>query len=374
MKERLKCPVCGWEGESESCPNCKFPLEKFRPLLSGERVLYNEGLAEEFEALVQKHEVIFRKKLSIDLAVAPDGSGDDPSLEDAVKQAKTGATIYLKAGIHRLSHPLLINKALSLIGKGIDKTFVVCDGEEYVVKFSGDGQFSASDISFVHEGPRWAHVVEVASGQVSLIRCRFKGGVYGELSKRGGIGLFLYGTVRGQVKACEIVGNGACGIYVGEQANPILEGNTCNENKWSGIAYLNNASGTARNNTCIANERYGIYVDKQANPMLEGNTCNENKWSGIAYFGNASGIARNNTCIANEGDGIYVGEQANPILEGNTCNENKESGIAYHDNASGIAINNTCIANGVGIYVDEQASPILEGNTCKENKWGDKND
>jgi hypothetical protein len=49
MINSLKCPICGWEGENEICPQCKFPLGKFRPFLSGEQDLYDELLAKEQE-------------------------------------------------------------------------------------------------------------------------------------------------------------------------------------------------------------------------------------------------------------------------------------------------------------------------------------
>lgn len=63
------------------------------------------------------------------LVVAPDGSGNLRSLEEAVQQARPGAVIYLKAGIHRLKHPLVIDKPLTLIGEGMETTRIVCDGE-----------------------------------------------------------------------------------------------------------------------------------------------------------------------------------------------------------------------------------------------------
>jgi parallel beta-helix repeat protein len=190
------------------------------------------------------------------LVVAADGSGDFRSVEEALQKAQPGATLYLKAGTHRLAHPLALDKPLTLIGEGMETTRIVCDGEGYVVSFSGDGLFSASDLAFVHEGDRWARVVMADKGEVSFIRCRFTGGVRDEANQRGGNGLWLYGTVRGHVEACQATGNRLHGIYVGEQAQPTLEGNTCRENKQIGIFFMDTAKGTARQNTCLANRDY----------------------------------------------------------------------------------------------------------------------
>jgi hypothetical protein len=110
------------------------------------------------------------------LVVAPDGSGNLRSLEEAVQQARPGAVIYLKAGIHRLKHPLVIDKPLTLIGEGMETTRIVCDGEGCVVEFSGDGLFSARDLAFVHEGTKWGDAVRANKGEVQFYRCLFTGG------------------------------------------------------------------------------------------------------------------------------------------------------------------------------------------------------
>jgi len=303
------------------------------------------------------------------VVVAPDGSGDFRSLEEAVPKAQPGATLYLKAGTHRLAHPLTLDKPLTLIGEGMETTQIVCDGEEHVVKFSGDGLFNASDIAFVHEGTRWARVVEVATGEISLTRCRFTGGVWDEAEKRGGSGLRLLGQTHGTVMECQFIGNGLHGILVEEQAQPTLEGNTCRENKDTGIAYFGSAAGVARQNTCSGNEKNGIYVDQQAQPTLEGNTCRENKASGIGYFGSAAGVARQNTCAGNESHGIYVGGQAQPTLEGNTCRENTWKGIGVNDQAKPTMVGNTCERNksdGIGFW--GSATGVARGNKCEGNE------
>jgi parallel beta-helix repeat protein len=303
------------------------------------------------------------------LVVASDGSGDFRDLEEAVQKAQSGTTIHLKAGIYRLKRPLVIDKPLTLIGEGMETTRIVCDGEECVVKFSGDGLFSARDIAFVHEGNRWANVVTADRGEVSFIRCLFTGGVWDEAIKRGGDGLWLFGMVGGRIEACQAIGNDLHGIEVSGLARPTLEGNTCRENKEDGIAYFENSAGVARQNICIGNGLHGIGVSGQAQPTLEGNTCRENKRCGIACLGNSAGVARQNICIGNR-HGIYVGGQAQPTLEGNTCRENKECGIAYFGNSAGVARQNICIGNEYGIYVGDQAQPTLEGNTCRENDGG----
>jgi hypothetical protein len=75
--EKLRCPACGWEGESETCPNCDFPLANFRHLLSGDLVLYDESLKAEFEALVQKHRTIYQGRRPTELTEAQSRAPDE---------------------------------------------------------------------------------------------------------------------------------------------------------------------------------------------------------------------------------------------------------------------------------------------------------
>jgi len=62
MKTKVECPVCGWRGEEGICPRCDFPLEKYRGILSGSPVVYDESLREEFEVDVQKYKKIYEER------------------------------------------------------------------------------------------------------------------------------------------------------------------------------------------------------------------------------------------------------------------------------------------------------------------------
>ena len=96
------------------------------------------------------------------------------------------------------------------------------------------------------------------------------------------------------------------------------------ENRRHGVCYFSEgkASGTAVRNICSQNEASGIAVGGQAQPQLEGNTCENNTYSGIAYLESAGGVARQNVCRQNCLAGIWVQDQAYPLLEGNTCENN----------------------------------------------------
>jgi len=290
-------------------------------------------------------------------------TGHAVNFQELIARCPEGGTIRLGEGVFELEKPLEITKSMSLVGAGMDRTRVVCKGEGFVVKFSGPSRFTALGISFEHYGDKWANVVEVESGTVQIENCRFRGGKRDEENKRGGAGLWLHGAATGQVKGSHFVRNELHGIKVTDIADPQLEGNTCEGNQQSGIAYFGSAGGTARNNVCQNNGYDGVGVNGQAAPTLEGNTCEGNQASGIVYSADAGGTARKNVCRNNANGGIVLQGQAAPTLEYNTCEGNGDWGIAYFQNAGGTARNNVCRTNkGHQIFVTENAKPVLLHN------------
>lgn len=198
-------------------------------------------------------------------------------LATVVKQAPHGATLRLAASAYRLSRPLDISKPLSLVGDGMGRTYLFCESESYVVRFDGTGPFGLHNLTVEHRGNAWANVVQVEKGEIDIRRCRFTGGVRDATNNRGGTGLWVRGTTTGRVQACVALSNGRHGVAVQDQAQPLLEGNTCQGNTESGIAYGGSSGGTARQNVCNENGLNGISVKSTAHPTLTDNQCTGNK-------------------------------------------------------------------------------------------------
>jgi parallel beta-helix repeat protein len=301
--------------------------------------------------------------------VEADGSGHYATLEEAVENAPEEVPIELGAGTFHLEDALQIRRPITLRGQGMDKTEIVSDAEDYVVRFVGDGPFVVEDITFRHEGREVADVVLVRGGEIAFTGCRFTGAIYDEDEDLGGSGLQLGGSTVGVVQACEAEEN-LLGIYVIDRAEPTLEGNTVTDNEGSGIVYWDNGGGVARGNECSWNA-VGIWVNWAAQPLLEGNTCTDNTYYGIVYSGHSGGTARYNECIGNGGIGIAVAEQAEPTLEENICEDNELAGIYYVDEAGGVARGNECSGNQWGIYVEATADPELIDNDCHDYSEAD---
>jgi parallel beta-helix repeat protein len=186
---------------------------------------------------------------------------------------------------------------------------------------------------------------------------------------------------------------------------------------WSGIAFLGNSAGTARENTCENNGQngiawpsplslrlrkisaavingqvslfwaippapparilarttgyHGIAVVDSAQPTLEKNMCRSNKLAGIAFLGNSAGTARENTCESNAEDGMYVTDSAAPTLSQNICRGNTNEGIHVAGKARPTIEGNQCLGNGRnGIaYRSAGASGVVRNNVCNGNGY-----
>ena len=330
----------------------------------------------------------------VTIHVEADGGGDYSTLGAAVEAAPDGATILLGAGEYRLEEPLEIGKPLRLSGAGGGQTEILREGYGPVLSFAGPGPFVAEDITFRREaaGHEIGNVVEVSGGEVSFRSCIFKGA-------NQGAGLSISGSATGVVEDCLATGaqwgaragievrekstvlvrgnectQNAFGILVLDEAQPMLEENTCTGNGTAGIGYQDEAGGVARDNECSGNGGLGIGVIGQAQPTLEGNTCTGNEAVGIVYANSAGGVASENDCSRNGLYGIHVKNGAQPLLEGNVCGENGKTGILYEHSAAGEARRNECWGNVVGIAVMNNADPLLEDNDCHDNAGEDIQD
>jgi parallel beta-helix repeat protein len=323
------------------------------------------------------------------VVVTPDGSGNFRTLEEAVANAAAGAVIRLKAGEHTLAQPLHIEKPLTLLGEGMERTQLLCDQRIHI---SGDGPIVANGVTFKQTGSEYEGTIIIMTTRATLYHCRVTS-IEQVIGSPNHGALTIYKAGQDVVVAeCEFVANGLNGIVLYGDSKPVLLKNECRGHYYSGIVYLSQAGGTARHNICIDNGGNGITAAERASPSIEGNTCNENdyhgirvgesaqptligneckdnKGVGIGFFGKAGGIARGNRCTGNYFFGIQVDNEAKPVLEDNTCQANRKGGISYAGSTDGTACRNKIIENGVnGIQVLEQAQPTLEGNQCERNK------
>ncbi|MDD2620454.1 MAG: right-handed parallel beta-helix repeat-containing protein [Syntrophomonadaceae bacterium] len=333
------------------------------------------------------------------LTVDSSGRGDYPSIMTAVAAASPGQTIVIKAGTYR--EKIFLNKAVKLCGEGKDKVKISFDTDS-VLEVAGQNGIEIKGLSFSPGGGRNNKPVCLLNGSLLFMDCRVAGGEKGihihsgtpvlrdnliERNHHSGIyidnnaspilesnylsnnecAIFFADEAKGRALANRCTKN-TVGITVSDNAAPELEANICNDNRETGITYINNAGGKAISNECKKNIN-GIAVIDNSKPILEKNLCSQNREAGLFYNGRGAGTARANDCNRNNTHGIHVSQKCQPFLEGNQSTRNKLMGIAYFDSSAGTASYNHCVRNDLhGILVRAQAQPNLEGNQCNDNK------
>jgi|GEM_PF-1844401 len=167
------------------------------------------------------------------------------------------------------------------------RSVAMTPSSKYIVSGSGDNTVRLWDLATGKEVRRFTgHVDAVWSVAVTPDGKYVVSGSWdktvrlwdiGEKAEGVGTGIRLMGTARGMVSNCVCRNNGLHGIEVHGQAQPTLEGNTCEGNELDGIAYFGSAGGIARNNICRNNGANGIYVMKGAKPLLGPNILEGNR-------------------------------------------------------------------------------------------------
>jgi parallel beta-helix repeat protein len=249
------------------------------------------------------------------------GTGDYKTIEDAVKNASPGSTIFIDTGTYKVPADFKITKSIVLLGKGPDKTVILGEEGGNVLYFYGTDKSFVEGISFTRKGNVPGDIMFVENSDVSFNNCSFSGGKPNPDDENWGSGLAYFGTSKGTISNCVIESNAFVGITIEDEANILLVNNIFRKNAYSGISYYGSAGGYAIKNECYSNGSDGIQVQFNSVPTLISNNLHDNKYDGIAYYDNSGGLAFQNTCSKNQW-GIYVTDNAAPLLESNILKNN----------------------------------------------------
>jgi len=166
--------------------------------------------------------------------VAVDGSGDYPTLADAVREAPVGATVVLGPGRYELDRPLDIFRPLNIAGAGADRTEVTCRADGRVLGFSGNGALALRRLTLSHVADatdaRPADVVIALGGDLDLDDCRITGGLAISGRPTDGSGLYLLGDAQAKLTGCEVSGNRGAAVVLEDRANVVLRATRLRDN------------------------------------------------------------------------------------------------------------------------------------------------
>ncbi|MDX5319349.1 MAG: right-handed parallel beta-helix repeat-containing protein [Actinomycetes bacterium] len=343
-----------------------------------------------------------------DLGAIQVAVGTTDELVAALAVAGSGSVIRLGAGEYRLTQPLVMLRAVTLVGAGQDDTVVVAAAEGALV-IATDGDAVVRDLA-ISGG---AAAVQVAAGGYVLERLRIEEVAGYAIVLRPAANPLLPAGARRELTDVAISGATAGGVVVAGSEVPSLSGISVDGSDGCGLCFVEQAAGTATG-VSVADAQVGVRVDDDAAPTVRDVTVTGSD-VGVAFTGNgapgvedslvpggATGIqvtgdgvgtvAR--TRLADVGEvgvrvsgsarvslvdlslegtravGIAVVGAATPILTGGRVGTTGEVGVIWAETAGGTATGVTVGGSRLALQVSDDASPTISGVTVESAAAG----
>ena len=316
------------------------------------------------------------------LRVLADGSGIHATIQAAIDAAATGAVIQIGPG--RFEAPLVVNKAVSLVGAGWSQTVLgplqPRPGASAEVQREFDRRFREArtdderrhvreELAAVYEAP----VVQIRSSQpVVLTGIRFT------LPGAPPEGRLLSTTVvqveGGQVtlRDCAIVGSSGNGLSIGQGAS-VTVSNCLVAAAWNTGIQIDRASTSGKVliiASDIRNCHYAGITARADNVEIRRCRVSGAAWHGIRYD-NTSPLIEGSLIFGNARSGIYASGRTEAQVRGNVFWKNEMNGLSAWFNNRDLIHNNTFAANlREGLAIVGVSEPSLRQNILWSNPAG----
>jgi len=285
--------------------------------------------------------------------VDDDGGADFTKIQDAIKVANLGDTIYIYNGIYYEN--VVVDKALWLIGE--NKSTTIIDGSE--------------------QGP----IINVVADNVHIIELTVRNAGSPSSVPGSAEELRTWASFSGiyleRVRSCNLsanaVTNSFIGIHLFSSTNNTIQNNDVRRNQFRGIFVALSQNNTILNNdvkSTWANQ--GILLESSCNNLIISNNASKNQGEGIYLFSSDSNVLKYNTVNSNNANGIYVHSSNNNTILSNKISYNRGSGILvdWYNSFNRIASNKICL-NSYGVLINVRSNhTFVTTNTISLNSYG----
>ncbi|WP_092401912.1 right-handed parallel beta-helix repeat-containing protein [Candidatus Ichthyocystis sparus] len=289
-----------------------------------------------------------------------DGTGDYPTLVEAVSRCPDNGTIIIKPGIYLEN--LIISRPINIIGEG--------NNEDIEIRASGSCNFLIDNDCVLRNltirqfgGIDWYAIDVRGPYNIEIDKCNIQSdcnaciAVHSEADpyihhcfihdSADGSGIFVYDRGRGRIEHNKISWNKHAGIEIKSGAEPIIRFNHINDSYGGGILVYGVSGGLVEENEIIGSAFAGIQIEEFSNPTI-----------------------RKNLILAGKQSGIYIRDNGEGVVEDNDISSNEFAGIAVESGGSPFAYLNRIHFNNYGIWVYNGGKGTYEGNDLQGNKSG----
>ncbi|MEN8220360.1 MAG: right-handed parallel beta-helix repeat-containing protein [Pseudomonadota bacterium] len=316
-------------------------------------------------------EVVKRlENILVSATIVVSATGKCQSISAAIKKAKAGSRILVKAGVYQ--EELFIDKPLEIIG----------DGEVVVESKNADCIFMKTDYALVrglslHNRAQGYYAVDIPQGQLSLEHCDITSdtlacvGIHGceavgilshcqiHDGKRSGVFVNDEGT--GRIENCDIFGNALAGIQVRMGGNSVVKDCQIHDGKGSGVFVYEKGTGRIENCDIFGNANAGIEIKTGGYPVVKDCQIHDGKQAGV--FVNEEGTGRIENCdiFGNAYAGIQISEGGYPVVKDCQIHDGKQAGVFVFEGGTGRIENCDIFGNAyAGIQISEGGNPVVK--------------
>lgn len=277
-----------------------------------------------------------------DLYISPEDIQENRTLKRMFEDVPEGSTITLSEGLFQVNEAIKINKSMSLIGAGKDKTIIKGNQAQILLECDGTVAIKLEGISFQNEYDGSCSAVKITAESLEVASCSFSGGKGGNQDDFGH-GLQVSGKTEFAISEC-----------------------FAEQNSQSGLCFIDRSKGSVLNCSCFNNDA-GVSADGTSHLEIKGCTCYDNK-VGIAYDGESTGLIEGNELYKNSG-GILAKSAATPVIKNNKVSQCK-GGIGLAEESNCKIEGNTILENEYGVMLAQKSQATISANDIFENDYG----
>ncbi len=265
-----------------------------------------------------------------------DGSADFLTIQEAVNNASSGDTIFVRSGTY-FEH-VVVDKSLLVIGEDQERTIIDGSGDGFPVIISGSG-VTLRNFTIQH-GVVGVIVDKASEGNVVIENKIVFNSFYG-----------LYGDRSGQsvIASNNVSFNGAHGIFLYASKSSEIVDNSIMHNLGDGILLRYHANGLIRRNFVQGNRWCGIFIASDEDPerpsrLSKNNVIAENQVLNnldgimIRHIGTVELAAQNevyNNTVAYNSVGLNLsGSNSNRVFNNNFVNNSMQLSLFKSSNNS----------------------------------------
>jgi parallel beta-helix repeat protein len=261
------------------------------------------------------------------------------SVQAAIDSAEPGAVICLGRGAW--SENLVIDKPLTLLGSGIDKSII------------GTAMALTPTIAVLtqHDEP----------GEVKLERLTISG-------PGGECGVAIGGQVVVELNSCRVSGR-SYGIEAADSAHLIVSESAISENKQRGVILLDSARASISGSRISENLGLGFWLSGSAEATLVNCEISDNGNHGLWLNNEARVVLSNCQVSNNQGHGLWLTSQTRAELRSSHISGNRDQGVRAQDSATLEVNRSQVLSNWHGVELRNRARATIADSTISGSKW-----